>query len=358
MPAVPPPLIQVTPFSQVTPEAWLRPSLHPVYARLICAELLRRGFTQAEILQGTRLHWADLHVHRAPLEFLSFEQVRRLIVRALDLTACPWLGLTVGDGTQLSAHGSLGYAAMAAADVAQVLGLMQRFTTLRESVAYFDVELDDGLALVLREEIRCDDTHEYLMGHFAAGLLRLLETVTGQDLRSCARVQWPFAAPAWADAYLAHCPHSTFGAERLRIELPAELLRCPSLAPDPDAHRLALRDCERQLTEAQGGSVGARVRRRLLAASGTYPTLAEMAALEHIGERTLMRHLRDEGLSYQGLLDSVREELACWLLVHTELSVEAVAERLGYQDTSNFSRTFRRWLGVTPRAFRESAGAP
>ena len=67
----------------------------------------------------------------------------------------------------------------------------------------------------------------------------------------------------------------------------------------------------------------------------------------------LIRHLREEGVNYQQLLDRVREELACWLLLHTPLSVEAIAERLGYQDTSNFSRTFKRWLGITPRAFRQ-----
>lgn len=70
--------------------------------------------------------------------------------------------------------------------------------------------------------------------------------------------------------------------------------------------------------------------------------------------RTLIRRLREEGSQYQELLDQVRQELACWLLVHTELSIEAVAERLGYSDTSNFSRTFRRWLGMPPNAFRAS----
>ena len=77
-----------------------------------------------------------------------------------------------------------------------------------------------------------------------------------------------------------------------------------------------------------------------------------MAVVECMAARTLIRHLREEGVTYQQLLDNVREELACWLLLHSSMSVEAIAERLGYQDTSNFSRTFRRWLGVTPRDFR------
>lgn len=334
------------------PEAWLKPSLHPVYARLICAELRRRGFGEAEILQGTRLDWAELHGHNL---FLSFEQVRRLIVRALQLSQCPWLGLVVGQGTQLATHGALGYAAMAANNVGQVLGLMQRFTDLRLRWAHFDVDTSKGLALVLHVTLSAPEVHAYLMGHLVAAMIRLIETITGQDLRDRITIHWPFPEPgdqASAQAYRAYCPHSHFDAPHMRIEMPPELLLTPCIAPDPDAYRIALRDCERMLAQQQKGTVSTRVQQRLLACDGHYPTLEQMAAHEHVSPRTLIRHLKDEGLSYQQLLDGVREELACWLLVHTPLSVEAIAERLGYEDTSNFSRTFRRWLGTTPRAFR------
>ena len=77
-----------------------------------------------------------------------------------------------------------------------------------------------------------------------------------------------------------------------------------------------------------------------------------MAELEHVSARTLMRRLQDEGTSYQQLLDTVREELACWLLLRTTLPVEAIAGQLGYEDPSNFARTFRRWTGQTPSSFR------
>lgn len=121
------------------PDRWLQPSLHPVYVRLLCAELRRRGFSEAEILQGTRLSWDDLHASNL---FLSLEQVRRVVLRALALNDCPWLGLVVGQSTQLSAHGAPGYAAMAARDVGQVLMVMQRFVALRQRVAHFDVQTE------------------------------------------------------------------------------------------------------------------------------------------------------------------------------------------------------------------------
>jgi len=44
--------------------------------------------------------------------------------------------------------------------------------------------------------------------------------------------------------------------------------------------------------------------------------------------------------------------------VHTAETMEEIASRLGYVDTSNFSRTVRRWFGATPREVRESGGRP
>ncbi len=60
------------------------------------------------------------------------------------------------------------------------------------------------------------------------------------------------------------------------------------------------------------------------------------------------RLLRDNGSDQQ---------LFEWMLAHTAEPVEEIAARLGYVDTSNFSRTVRRWFGVTPRELRESGGA-
>ena len=41
--------------------AWWAPAVHPVYTRLLCAELLRRGFSRETVLGGTGLAWEALH---------------------------------------------------------------------------------------------------------------------------------------------------------------------------------------------------------------------------------------------------------------------------------------------------------
>lgn len=334
---------------------WLAPALHPIYARLICAEMRRRGFDETEILAGTRLNWGALHEGN---RYLSFDEVTRLIRRAVALTQEPWLGITVGWGTQLSAHGPVGVAAMSCDNVGQALALIQRHAGLRQSLISLESATSgEEVALVICEHLHAPDVREYILGHLMGAGLRLLDTLTGLEMTRLARVEFAFPEPAWSDAYRRWWPDVRFGAERSALVLPQSLLTQVGLAPDPQTHRMALRECERLWSQQNDprdrlGPIGERVLRLLLGSEGGYPTLTEFAQREHVSSRTLIRKLRGEGLTYQQLLDQVREVLACWWLLNSDLTVEAIADRLGYRDTSNFSRTFRRWVGVTPSEFR------
>ena len=206
-------------------QAWLQPCVHPVYARLLCADLRRCGFEPQAILEGTRLDWTALHSDN---RFLNFAQFRRLILRGLELSQCPWLGLRVGASTQLSTHGALGVLAMASPTVAQALLAVQRFTSLRENLATFSIEQGEHLTLHVHETVQSEDVREYVLGHMVAGMLNLLQTVSGQALSEQINIAWPFAEPQWAEAYLALCPQSKFAAPALQARLPLALLDCPS----------------------------------------------------------------------------------------------------------------------------------
>ncbi|MCJ8168700.1 AraC family transcriptional regulator [Atopomonas sediminilitoris] len=335
-----------------TPQAWLQPALHPVYARLLCAELRRRQFSQAQILQGTRLEWTRLHTES---QQLSYEQMRRLVMRALALTQCPWLGVLVGQQTPASAHGALGYAAASSATLGEALLLMQRYSALRIGFARFDFNARVPGELFLIETLALGSLREYLLGQLVSGFLRFLEGLIGQPLRDHIVLRWPFAEPANSEPYRALAVHTEFAAETLSAQLPVGLLQQPCMGADASTLQLALRQCEHQRQRLeQGGSLSERVRLRLLRCDGSYPTLEDMANREHMSARILIRHLHEEHVTYQQLLDEVRAELACWLLGQRELSVQRIAEQLGYQDASNFSRCFRRWLGQTPRDYQQS----
>ena len=333
----------------------LRPSIHPTYARLLVAELKRRGFAEAEIVEGTGLGWTQLLEED---RFLSFEQFRRLALRGIELTGEPWLGLDVGRSTQISSHGALGYAMVASADVGQALGVMERYSSLRLQITEFSVERGDGRArLRIEEMLGWGDIEEYVSCHIVGAVCLLLETMSGMPLPD-ARVAFPYPAPEWLAEYAARLGGMTleFDAPVALIEIPESFARTACITADASAFRQAVRLCERAETRHQSdGDVAQRVLDRLLDRQGDYPSLNEVAKALGMSDRTLNRKLKAQGTSYQMLLDDVRQELAVWYLRQTELTVEAIAERLGYRDTSNFSRTCKRWFGVTPRGIRARA---
>lgn len=338
-----------------TPSAWLEPSVHPVYVRLICSDLRRRGFTEEAILAGTRLKWSEIHTEGT---FLSFAQLKRVVIRALDLTRDPALGLCIGLNTELATHGALGYAGMAASTVGEAMALMPRFISLRFRFARLHIQATSGgFAMLVDEDLVEADMRGYLIGHIATALLRIVDTLAGERTNDKLRVRWPLACDAWSQHVRAIFPHSEFDARQLSVEIPQDLWQRYCIGSDPIAHRVALRECERQLSSKDLGLVSLRLQRRLLDTQGGYPTIEAMARIEHVSVRTLIRKLRDEGTSYQRLLDTTREELACWLLAHTDLSTEVIAEQVAFRDPSSFSRAFKRWLGVGPREFRQAHAA-
>ncbi|MFP5483662.1 MAG: helix-turn-helix domain-containing protein, partial [Gammaproteobacteria bacterium] len=213
-------------------------------------------------------------------------------------------------------------------------------------------------AAVLEEWVDLGPVREYLHCQLLGGLVQLLTAMTGQELPPQLRIEWPFEAPPWVHEYQRIAQHNSFGHAQLRVVLGSTLVNSPSLAADDEALQRLLRDCDLQLQRLQaGGTLAQRVRMLLQQTEGHMPTLQSMASRENLTERTFMRHLQSEGTSFQQLLDEVRQERACWLLANTDTTVEDIAYALGYEDASNFSRTFKRWCGQTPKEYRQAHAA-
>lgn len=107
---------------------------------------------------------------------------------------------------------------------------------------------------------------------------------------------------------------------------------------------------------ANGNELVARLTQRIEAALPDAPSIAELAAQFCMSERTLSRHVQSAtGRSPLALLQSIRLGKARALLERSRLSVEQIAERVGYSDATALRRMMRRMTGVTPRQFRPAA---
>lgn len=116
-----------------------------------------------------------------------------------------------------------------------------------------------------------------------------------------------------------------------------------------------LRPVGRDLRRPRGSGALIECIRGLLAEQAPfYPGLDGLAAQCCITPRTLKRRLASSGLSFQDLLDQLRSAHALRLLAEPGLSVEQIAEQVGYSSAANFHRAFRRWNGTAPGAFRHA----
>jgi len=343
-----------SPRSAIEPASWREPSLHPVYLKLLLALLQSRGVGIDTLPADAP---PDNAAPSAADRHIAFAPIHRLVQQAIAATGSPWLGLELGASAHAYSHGVVGYAAVASGSVRQALETVCRFAAIRTSAVRFELRNNPrGTRLHIVESFDLGNARMFMLEACMVIVERLLQALS---VHGCDRLHYalPWPQPSWAGLYPRYLAgQATFGAPGLCIHLPDDLLDHPCVSADPDAFRSAQRECERKLLEGQPGrDLAGAVRLSLLACDGDYPSAAQMAQRLNLSPRSLFRHLRRAGISFHALLDEVRCEQAQWQLQHGDDPVERIAERLGYRDTSNFSRTFRRWTGLTPSAWREQA---
>lgn len=82
--------------------------------------------------------------------------------------------------------------------------------------------------------------------------------------------------------------------------------------------------------------------------------VAAMARLSAMSERSFKRRFaRATGMSPLDYVQTLRLEEAKQMLETTDESIESVAMQVGYEDSSFFSRLFRRRVGITPAQYRK-----
>lgn len=85
-------------------------------------------------------------------------------------------------------------------------------------------------------------------------------------------------------------------------------------------------------------------------------SLEDCAAALGVSPATLKRQLARHGSHFQAERDQARAHYAIFLYQQQGLDSDAVAQRLGIPDRTNFRRAVRRWTGLTPRLLAAALG--
>jgi AraC-like DNA-binding protein len=172
------------------------------------------------------------------------------------------------------------------------------------------------------------------------------------------KVEFTHAAPGNAGEYEEFFGCAVvFGASCNCLHYSADVMALAVPNASEDLLQLLGDRADRQLGNlSQSSPIAARIA-TLIATQldNTVPDRSLIAAQLGMSQRTLQRRLRDEGTSYQAVLDNTRHYMAVELLRNTQIPLSRVAGQLGFAEPSAFYRAFKKWEGVTPGQYRESA---
>ena len=117
--------------------------------------------------------------------------------------------------------------------------------------------------------------------------------------------------------------------------------------------------CDAQINQfAQSRGAVGKVRQFLMMNLLRQTRFDDVAKNLNMTARTLRRRLSEENTSFRLLVDELRRDIAIQYLRDPDLTVEDIAEALGFSDAANFRHAFRRWTKAAPQEFRNAGRRP
>lgn len=309
------------------------------------------GLQSNEMLSAAGI---DAGIFDDPDNMISFSARSRLMLQCARKGDCAHFGLLVGQHAGMHSLGLVGLLMRLSTDVGTALTNLVRYFHLHGHGVSISLQTQ-GTTVILGFQIHQSraEGNDLIADAAIAVMFNLLQELCGPDWKPVeiwAMHREPGNIKPYHDLFKARL---RFNAEQNAIVFHSSwlTLRIPEVHSDL-----------RRMVQKQIDSLAARyrddfpeqVRAVLRAALLSGDARADrVATLFSIHPRTLNRRLNVYGMSYQGLLDEIRFEMARQMLADSDLEVREIAVVLQYADARSFIQAFRRWsAGETPARWR------
>ena len=283
---------------------------------------------------------------------------RRFILNAMAASSDPHLGPRLAQRFDLHNLGLPYYAALSADRLSAALDVLQRYLGVNFPIVEMEIEAEAReLVFQFRPLFPLADIAYFVLASQLVLCKRIVAALLNQPT---IEMRAELSAPrprGWRDFAPRMDFPILFGAAETIARFPAAIVDRPIATADPITHRRLVELCGIHAARiATSGNLKSDVADFLGDPESASATLQEAAAAFSMSERSFRRRLADSGTSYRALVNDVRELKARDLLLNSDQSIQSIAFALGFQEPSNFARSFKRWTGQSPKAFRESRG--
>ncbi|WP_350599591.1 AraC family transcriptional regulator [Pseudomonas sp. 65/3-MNA-CIBAN-0223] len=308
-----------------------------------------KGLSSDALLAGSGISAADLN--RADTR-ITTNQEMQVCANAVALKRD--IGLELGRRMHVSSYGMLGYALLTSATFGDALRLAMRYPALLGTLFELSLEEDDERIWFVAADYRENPALAVFNAEFCLVSLKVIcDDLLGHPLPLLA-ARLEHTAPDYQAIYAEHFDCALhFDARDNAFAFDKRWLDHPLPLADTITHQAMAERCRKQNLEFTGRQAWlGRIRQLLRAQLNAAPGLEGLAQQMNCSARTLRRHLKELGCSYQELLDELRFEQAKHMLCEDQMPIYRIAEALGFSETASFRHAFVRWSGVAPSQFR------
>ncbi|WIT11564.1 AraC family transcriptional regulator ligand-binding domain-containing protein [Paucibacter sediminis] len=336
-----------------------QPRRVPVRYFVLLLDLLRsQGTDVAQLLRMAGVEAERLTQRGATL---LPSEIEAFVSSARQLTGRTDLGLEMGRLIKMNSHELLGFGMLSCRNWGEAMQLVARHYHLMTetfSLRYRRIGGGVGEAVYTPLTAMPLETLRFYYEVLAVAHQNQVHLMLGGQ-EPAYDIYLSMPPPPHAQRYLALGPaRFHFDAQALpgvRVLMGADLLDHALAMADANVVREVDERCTALGQRPPAGETGwgDYVRMLLRETPGRLVTLEDLAQRIHVSPRTIDRYLKKEKLQFRSLAERVRFELACELLGEPGATVTQVALQLGFSDSANFSRSFRRVIGITPSEYQQ-----
>jgi AraC-like DNA-binding protein len=316
--------------------------------------LVNQGFQPTEILKDIRLTADEVH---SPSSRISLVDLMTVCANAIHLSSDPHLPYRVGTSVHISAYGMYGFAILCCPDFRKTMAFAETYHALAAPLAKIEFSEKSGSASWMIEPNACAATDPTIYRF-------ITEMQIGIHISLMRDIMGPMFSPDQINLAYPESPDFglpvdqigcslNFASETNRIVFKSAWLDQAANLGNRTTYPTVVALCDALLDEMKSRvGLAGEIRALLIRDIANPPSLSAIAKVLEVSDRSLRRQLREQGISFRGLLDELRMQIAMKYLRTTRLPNEDIALALGFSDAANFRRAFRRWTNKSPTEIR------